>query len=59
MYFPRRFCDVDARTEHILFYTEERERATTVASVPEETIANIFFTLALNDHVCLLDLFFS
>ena len=40
MYFPRRFYDVDARTEHILFYTEER--ATTVASVPEATIANKF-----------------
>jgi len=45
MYFPRRFCDVDARTEHILFYTEERERerATTVASVSEATIANDFY----------------
>ena len=57
MYCPRIFCDLDARTEHILFYTEER--ATTVASVPEATIGNTFFTLVLNDHVCLLNLFIS
>ena len=56
MYFPRRFCDFDARTEHILFYTQER--ATTIASVPEATIENKLFYIGIKWSRFVYSIFF-